>query len=351
MSDTGGNREDLPGVEADAPSPPPPPRPRRRRWQKDRRTYRRRVIAASVLLTLFALLVLTFLSHPLILLGLGMVYGWILFAHLEYRRARRSEVLQLLATAAESGAPLAPALRAYLAERGPIRSSWLVGLPLAFLLPGYYAFLHRPFDELVEELADRLEDGEDLTDALAAVPAVTSREGRLAAEIGHVTGRLGACLRRTIEVEKTAVWVEAAVRAFYTLLLVIAASAVTQFWVQNILPKMERIFHDFGMPMPGVTENFMQWTGVIEWFALDMAVLGLASLLLLNRTCRWYYPVVGRLYRLHLQGRLSRALGLTLEAGLPAPQALALLADSSAFPGPMQERCGSRGCCRRRWCR
>ena len=53
---------------------------------------------------------------PLILL-LGVAYGWILFVYIHYRQGRQDEFLNLLTTVAESGAPLVPALRAYLLDR------------------------------------------------------------------------------------------------------------------------------------------------------------------------------------------------------------------------------------------
>src|SRR5581483_9165383 len=67
---------------------------------------------------------------PSVLLLAAFFYGWMLFAFLHYRQVRQAEFLYLLTTAAESGAPLAPALRAYLGDRpgGAAREVWVGGL-------------------------------------------------------------------------------------------------------------------------------------------------------------------------------------------------------------------------------
>src|SRR5437588_12844468 len=79
-----------------------------------------------------------------VLLLLSLVYGWVLYAYFHYRAGRQEEFLHLLAAAAESGAPLAPALRAYLEDRpwGGWRAFW-AGLLLFLVLPGYYWVWHR----------------------------------------------------------------------------------------------------------------------------------------------------------------------------------------------------------------
>src|SRR5712692_7182081 len=72
---------------------------------------------------------------PLLLVLLCAAYGWVAFAFFHYRYVRQEELLHLLTTAAESGAPLAPALLAYLRDRPRASQGefWLATL----LLLGY----------------------------------------------------------------------------------------------------------------------------------------------------------------------------------------------------------------------
>ena len=101
------------------------------------------------------------LGVPLLLFG-TLCYGWMLFAYLHYHQARQEEFLQLLTTAVESEAPLAPALWSYLSDRphGPVREFWVAVL-LFFVIPGYYWVWHRrhSFDHKVARVACLLEDG------------------------------------------------------------------------------------------------------------------------------------------------------------------------------------------------
>src|SRR5262245_5202535 len=97
-----------------------------------------------------------------VLMAVGFFYGWMLFAYLHYHQGRQEEFLRLLATVADSGVPLAPALRAYLRDRprGTVRES-LVAVLLFFVFPGYYWLWHRrhSFDHKVEQVAGKLELG------------------------------------------------------------------------------------------------------------------------------------------------------------------------------------------------
>src|SRR5262249_34317859 len=46
----------------------------------------------------------------------------------------------------------------------------------------------------------------------------------------------------------------------------------------------------------------------------------------------WHFPVVGRIYRMHVQGGILKALAILLKIGKPVPQALELLMESGYFP-------------------
>src|SRR5262245_49199286 len=81
---------------------------------------------SGVLVVLFVLFTFGW-GAVFILLALLAFYGWIVYSFLVYRFCRREELLHLLANAAEGGAPLASALRAYLQDRprGDMREFWL----------------------------------------------------------------------------------------------------------------------------------------------------------------------------------------------------------------------------------
>jgi type II secretory pathway component PulF len=273
----------------------------------------------------------------LVLLLVGAIYVWIPYSYFHYRYIRQQELLNLLLTAAEAGSPVGPALWAYLDDRprGGIRDAW-ASLVLFFMR-------HTSFDLRLERLALLLESGAPLADALRETPGVASRDTQLAAAVGESTGRLAACLRLAPRWRLGTVWVEAVPRLLYPLALLACLSAVMTFLMLFVAPKFEKIFADFKMKLPEPTQHVMGVGRFVTTHGgyLGLAVLGavaLGLLLSLNSVWRWYFPGLGRLYRMHVQSRVLRMLGLLLEAHRPLPEALAVLADSEFFAGVAQRR-------------
>jgi type IV pilus assembly protein PilC len=292
------------------------------------------------------------LALPFLLL-LMLAYGWMLSAYLHYRHSRQDELLHLLGTAAESQVPLAPALWAYLHDRpqGPLRNFWVAGL-LFFMFPGYYWVWHRrhSFDQKVARVAYFLEMGDSLPSALRASPGVVSRDMALAVQVGQYTGRLPLFLRSSLPRRLAPVWLEMLPRFVYPLLLLIFLSSLTGFWMNFLLPKMERIYADFHLDLPDATQQLVtfgdQVGGVMALVPLILlGVVTLVAALFASSSLRWYLPGMGRLYRRHVQSQVLKALAALLETNTPVPRALALLADSEGFAPVAQRRL--RTVCRR----
>ena len=279
----------------------------------------------------------------ILLLLVSLVYGWMLVAYLHYRQGRQDEFLHLLTTAVETDAPLAPAVWAYLEDRpsGWLREFW-VALLLFFVMPGYYWIWHRrhSYDQKVAAVAHRLEQGVSLPDALLATPGVASRETILAAAVGQSTGRLALCLRSSARTRQTTIWPEILPRVVYPLFLLLFLSGITGFWMTWIVPRLVRIFEDFGLELPALTEQLVDlWQPCVD--ALSWGFLGLAGVLLLlvaSSTVRWYFPGLGRLHRMKVQSQVLRMLAILLDTGKPVPESLAVLASSGYFSGTVRRR-------------
>lgn len=282
------------------------------------------------------------------LIALPLLVTWcvfVLYAFLRYRFLRQEELAHVLAAAAESGAPLAPALWAYVRDRprDEWRTFWVI-VVLFFALPGYYFYWRRHgFERKVARAAGLLETGYTLHQALKAARGAASREVVLAAAVGESTGQLATSLRLAPRWRLGPVWLEAAPRLIYPLFLVGGSYLVTAFLVTFILPKYQKIFADFKVELPPVTQalvasgdRLIEAFGTVLLGAFALAFLGFA--LLVSPSLRWYCPGLGRLHRMQTQGRLLRMLGLLLGAGRPLPQALGLLTDSGYFRGPARRR-------------
>jgi type II secretory pathway component PulF len=306
--------------------------------------------AGFALLLLLVLLSLG-LSYAslLILLVLAAVYAWMLFATWHYRDCRQEEFLQVLAAAAEAEAPLASALWAYLRDRprGGLRQVW-VSLLLFFVVPGYYWLWSSgaDFDGKVERVAELLEEGYALAEALERTPGVASRETRLAAVLGQNTGQLARCLRALRNPARNRLallWLEMVPRFAYPLFLLLVIDGVLAFWTAYIAPKFQRIFFEFKMTLPVEAERALTLGNLalhLSWvLALVFpALVAVLVLLLVSPTFRWYFPIVGRFYRGYVSSRILQALSFLLQLGQPAPRALGLLAESGCFVGAVRRR-------------
>ncbi len=275
-----------------------------------------------------------------------MSFGTI-YAFLRYRQGRQDELIQMLATAVSGQIPLAPVLRSYLAERprrGKIRKS-LMGLACLFLPIYTYVRLcigWRRYDRLVENLADRLEQGEWLSVALRLTPGVAPREATLLVAIGEETRSLESCLRAAERERWTAAWLEVAPRFLYPLFVLMFVIGITTFLMIHIIPKYIKIFSDFGVELPRVTRTLIEvsyWAD--DWpvfFVLKLLSLIAISIVVVSPAARWHSPVLGRLYRSGVQAAILRALSRLFAVGRTVPQTLELLRAAGHFPPIVDHR-------------
>jgi len=300
------------------------------------------IIPAWSVLLLFGLNVLIGpLAASMIFLGIMLLYGWAAYSFFHYRYVRQQEFLHLLATTAEMEMPLAPAVWAFVRDRPrePLREFWAAFL-LFFLLPGYYWLRHRrhSYDRKIEDVACLLEVGLPLHQALAGVPGVVPRDTILAAAIGQATGKLGYCLRQAGRFRVSAAWIDAVPRLVYPLALLSVVVSVLSFWAVFLAPKLQVIFRDFKLHLPAATEgilNTSRWIARFNWLEvpLFLSLVVLVAYLFAYPSACWSWPVIGRLYRIHLQGRVLKMLGLLLDTGTPLPEALQIMTKSGFFQG------------------
>lgn len=281
-----------------------------------------------------------------VVLALLLFHGWVLFLFFHYRFLRQEEFLHLLTTTVEAGVPLSSALDAYVRDRprDAFRGFWIATLQM-FVLPGYYWLWHRgnSYDRRVERVAVFLRAGYSLPSALRAIRGVASRETELAAAVGEATGKLEESLHAAPRWRLAPVWLAATPRLLYPLLLLLTTAGVLVYLSLIIVPRFERIFAEFGLPLPEATEWVFAGTRALvkfwPWIALGAAgALGFVATMFFNSTVCWHTPLVRRFYRAYVQGRFLRMLAVLLEAGKPLPEALSVLAETGYFRGAARLR-------------
>jgi type II secretory pathway component PulF len=301
-----------------------------------RQTWKKAIVA--ILVAILALFLLGFFGFVVCVL-----LGCLPFAFFHYRYVRQEELLHVLQTAAAADAPLAPSLWAYVSDRP--HSTWREFMVSILLFPVYYWSWHRwySYDRKVEQLALILEGGAPLHLALKEVPGVAAPETVLAAAVGQASGQLAPCLKQVSRWQLATLWLEVIPRLIYPILLFVTGNTIILFLMVFIVPKMEKIFADFKVKLPPLTEHMIagvRWLLRYEWL-VGLGILALIVLIIVmvcSSTVCWHFPFFGRLYRMHAQARVLKALAILMDTGKPIPQALNLLLESGYFSGTVQNR-------------
>jgi protein transport protein HofC len=240
------------------------------------------------------------------------------------RRSNRQDgLVRLLAVAAERGVPLGPAVEAC--------TDQYVG-----------AYLRR-----VRRLANALEEGATLPEALDRAPGVLSSEAELLARVGWETGNLPGALREDMATRGVMqpVWRGLAARAVYLATVLYVLQAITGLMLWWLVPTFQAILNDFNVvPTPAMRRVF----GIAFWFNRDgwegtFLVVLLVELVLLLTVglsftvrSRNDVPVVGRLFIPRHRAVVLRSLAWMIEGALPLPRGLAMLAER--YPTPWVRR-------------
>lgn len=291
-------------------------------------------VLAVVLVCVGFCAALGYAGLPASALFVSLAGGWLSYAFLRYRQIRQEELLQVIAAAVETNMPIGPAVRSYLSERpAEARSAdWIAALFLLFP-PGFLVWRHRLlFDHRAADLSYLVDEGMSLAEAFRTVGGLAPREVRVAASVGEMTGKLAECLRRADRDRLAGAWLEIVPRLVYPFIVLAFVTGVTAFLLTFIVPRFQKIYQEFGVPLPHATVQLIAASAELEPYQILIALAIPAALvwvagLLSSSTIRWYMPLVGRLYQWEAQGLVLRLLGSLLEVGQTVPASLGLLAD------------------------
>ncbi len=185
-----------------------------------------RVLGILGLVLLAVLLIIRLVMLIGLILG---IIAWMLLIFVvvegwrKYRATRQYGLLWLLTVSAERSMPLAPAIEAFARERGG-----------SFSLRAW-------------RLADMLNAGVPLPDALDQCPGLLPRYAAPAIRVGYETGTLGRALRRAATVHDLdePLWMALQAKIAYLLLLPAFGIPLLTFYMLQIVPQFVKIFEDF----------------------------------------------------------------------------------------------------------
>jgi MSHA biogenesis protein MshG len=224
---------------------------------------------------------------------------------------QRMALLRLIAAAVEERLPLAPLLAAWADDERGIQR------------------------QRVRRVANLIDGGASLADALEAVPGVLRDEDVLAIRFGSQSGTLAASIRAAVaDIDESPVEKASGVRgmaALYALIAVIMVLIIA-FLQIKIFPVFQAIFDDFDLspPAPLGWATWLASRAVEFWWLAALAALALAWSAFSLRPKRFVRNrLLGRRLRPLRELRSAEVLeklGVAAAAGRPIPGALSTLA-------------------------
>ena len=247
--------------------------------------------------------------------GAAVLAALALFTWRSLRVNRQRSFLLMLSESIKRGIPLIPALEAF----GEEYSGWR---------------------GRARRLADALANGIPLIDAIRLFNGFVPSESLPLIQAGHRSGRLAAALKRAAKQgdQSGPVWQSVALRIFYLGWMLCVILLIWTFIAVKILPAFEKIFADFGMDLPPMTQtlfdigNFAMNFGAVLFFPVGMFLIFLLGYVTMCYLGLLTFDLPGLRW---IVRRLDTAtvldtLAFTTEASQPMPGALASLA--SEYP-------------------
>ncbi len=192
------------------------------------------------------------------------------------------------------------------------------------------------------DVVDDVESGSTLSEAFGKHPKCFDRLYVNMVKAGEAGGALEVILKRLAEFKEKAQSLARRVKGamIYPMVVITVAMSILCFIMIFIIPKFEKIFEDFKMKLPYITELLIgtsRWF-VKYWYVLPLFPLAIwltLKLLRLHKTGAYYLdraklflPVAGTLIEKTIVARTMRTLGTLVSSGVPILEALSIVRET-----------------------
>lgn len=193
------------------------------------------------------------------------------------------------------------------------------------------------------DVVDDVESGSTLSEAFGRHPKCFDRLYVNMVKAGEAGGALEVILKRLAEFKEKAQSLARRIKGamVYPCVVIFVAIAILTFIMIFIVPKFEKIFVDFKMKLPWITEsliNTSRWF-VKYWYVVPLIPMGIwltFKLIRLNKTGAYVLdkmnlmlPVAGTLVEKTIVARTTRTLGTLISSGVPILEALSIVKETS----------------------
>lgn len=192
------------------------------------------------------------------------------------------------------------------------------------------------------DVVEDVESGSTLSEAFAKHPKCFDRLYVNMVKAGEAGGALEVILQRLADFKEKSQSLKRRITGamVYPCVVVLVAVSILTFIMVFIIPKFEKIFKDFNMKLPALTETLINTSRWVSnyWYVLPLFPLGFWLLLklirlsksgnyALDRTYLWF-PVVGPLIEKTIVARTMRTLGTLVSSGVPILEALSIVRET-----------------------
>jgi len=199
-----------------------------------------------------------------------------------------------------------------------------------------------PLKNALLDVVDDVESGSTLSEAFAKHPKCFDRLYVNMVKAGEAGGALEVIMQRLADFKEKAQSLKRRIigAMVYPIAVISVAIGILTFIMVYIIPKFEKIFKDFEMKLPWLTEQLMF---VSHWFAqywyviplFPLALWLLFKLIRLNRIGNfcvdWMWlklPIVGTIIEKTVVARTTRTLGTLVSSGVPILEALSIVRET-----------------------
>lgn len=193
------------------------------------------------------------------------------------------------------------------------------------------------------DVVDDVESGSTLSEAFGKHPKCFDRLYINMLKAGEAGGALEVILQRLADFKEKAQSLKRKIigAMVYPAVVILVAVAILGFILVYIIPKFKKIFQDFGMKLPEITQILLDVSDfAVEYFwVAPLVLVGIwlfLKLVCMFKTGRYVYdwillhiPVVGGIIEKTVVARTTRTLGTLVASGVPILEALAIVRETA----------------------
>jgi type IV pilus assembly protein PilC len=192
------------------------------------------------------------------------------------------------------------------------------------------------------DVVDDVESGSTLSEAFAKHPKCFDRLYVNMVKAGEAGGALETILKRLADFKEKSQSLKRRITGamVYPVVVILVAISILTFIMLFIIPKFEKIFKEFNLPLPELTLILMavsNWFGKY-WYVLPLFPLCywlLLKLIRLNRHGNYaldrinlWIPIIGPLIEKTVVARTTRTLGTLVASGVPILESLSIVRET-----------------------